>query len=279
MCCAAVSATAQSSQQPNLPLLNSSVQTLTGTYNAQAPSPFVATTGNIGMTGGCNFTFTPPKGQMAIEARFVQGGTVTFDQNTGTCQGQFEVGQPQEAVLAWDAQQLRNAQTKTQTFGTAASSSVSVSPDQAAGYYESAGYLYAYFTDPVGLTVNSIYVGLNPFYWTVPNLPPTQNPNPVAVTNDLTYYLSASGWSQTSASLGTAYFPWFYLQFYIDAIFTNSVFPACLGGTVTATYNTASVFGYYNGQIGSGGSWTLAGPVTCIYLLSPGFRVVQTLGP
>jgi hypothetical protein len=279
-------------QPPNLPLLNSNVTTLTGTFNPTAPKPTFPTGSNLAAIGGCEFNFTVPEGQKAIEARFVPGGTITFDESTGTCQARFEVGQPQDAVLEWDAEQLKNAQTAQQVFAPVASAPVgnsdalktmdaryktSASPSGVPGYISAAGYLYAAFTDPVGLTVNSVYVGLNPFYYTPVVLPPTPTPLPFAVTNYLRTYLTTSGWSLVSESTGTGYAPYYYVQFYANDTFSNSVFPACLGGTVTASYTTASVFGFVNGQVGSGGSWNLTGPVTCIYLLSPTHRVVKTL--
>src|SRR5665213_1109293 len=115
-----------------------------------------------------------------MESRFVRGGTITFDENSSTCQADFEVGEPQEAVLQWDAQQLKSAETTNTSFGQAsavahgADSTESAmdghikSPSpRLAGYITASGYLYAQFADPVNAVVNSIWVGLTPFYFTI----------------------------------------------------------------------------------------------------------------
>jgi hypothetical protein len=131
--------------------------------------------------------------------------------------------------------------------------------------------------DPISIVLNSVQVGLNPFFVTQ-GWPEQQSPLPTAVTNYSNYAL-ADGWYVTSESKGTAgEYDW-EIEFYTDTSFANSIFPACLGGTVTVSYNTAAVIGYFNGQVAASGSWTVYGPVTCIDLLTPIYRVVQTLNP
>lgn len=160
----------QGSQPPNLPLLNSGIQTLRGTFNPNAPKFPTDPTGTNGTVGGCNFTFTLDLDQKAMEARFVPGSIIRFDENTSTCQAEFEVGEPQDAVIQWDAQQLKNADAISTSFGegsavvhrgevrSAMVGHITTPSPRLAGYINAAGYLYASFTDPVGLTVNSVYV-------------------------------------------------------------------------------------------------------------------------
>jgi hypothetical protein len=265
---------------PNLPLVNSSIKTLTGTFNPQAPKRPADPTGVMASAGGCNFTFTPGVGERALEARL--RSRLRFDENTGTCRAEFEVGTPQEAVLQWDAEQLKNADARESAPGRAPAKggepdSRPILPRQVYGYADAAGYFYASMQDPISIVLNSIQVGLNPFYVTQ-GWPEEMSPLLTAVTNYSNYAL-ADGWHVTSESTGKTAEPYWDIEFYTNTSFANSIFPACLGGTVTVSYNNAAIIGYFNGQVASSGSWTIYGPVSCIYLLTPIYRVVQTLNP
>jgi len=194
-------------------------------------------------------------------------------------------------VLQWDSQQLKDAETTYTTFGQASAVAQSAGSTESpmdghikspsprlAGYINASRYLYAQFADPVNAVVNSIWVGLTPFYYTIPPFNPLQpSPYPAWTSAYLPTWLSATGWSEVSSNSSPSYQPLFFATLTANAVFKNSVFPLCLGGTVTATYINASVIGYYQGSVGASGSWTLVGPVSCIYLLTPSYRVVRTL--
>jgi hypothetical protein len=136
-------------QPPVLPPSNSSVRSIQGDF-----LPASAEDAAQGIVGVCIYK-TPVlefnNGVTALEMRGV--GQPTVDSASNTCTVQFEVGQPQDAVLTWDRQ--HSLATPSDPTPIDPTSVVPAAPRVNLRYTTSSGYWYLSFVDPIGLTVNS----------------------------------------------------------------------------------------------------------------------------
>jgi hypothetical protein len=162
---------------------------------------------------------------------------------------------------------------------------VSVTPQAAANaalatYTTSAGYATGWFSDPIGLWVNSEQVDVawswaSLFYCALPYSLSVSVP---AYVND--------GWTQTMNSLYPSWictYPsyaaslsWGGSEF---AIWQNPYWPPCYAQNAAAVawYYPLSAEGDNTGQLLGNFTWYLSGPgFGCINLLTPGFNLVRT---
>ena len=122
------------------------------------------------------------------------------------------------------------------------------------------GYFSTFWTDPLGITVNSVIDEARWYY------------NGVNVTSltgaDSRQWLSGNGWWEVSHSIGAYY----NSNYTVGTVYTNdnfrtsSWFPLPTCGTTNTYYQANNAYGFADGHIGGGvNTWATGG---CIFLLS-----------
>ncbi len=255
---------------PQIPLLGSAIRTLRGVYQPEKVQD------GEKLPAVCVFTFSLRRDETALQANAKSAVRVNPD---GSCEADFEVGQPPRELIDWAAS-LRERPLESQTVRTEPKGQDSEQAIEASnserlldygppGFTQSAGYQTSWFVDPVGIVVNSVYTQTT-WWWYAPDTCVV----PQSAQYQRTWF-SPSGWS-----LG--YENWIngatcsYTASYATNIFVNNGFPLCFGGTVYAYYWPAAVWGGWDGTLTGQFAWSLTGP-SCINLLTPQFQLVRTL--
>lgn len=253
-----------------MPLLNSNMRVLKGIYK-----PASVKNGR-NMAPACVFTVSLAPHEKAIPANGRSPLRVNAD---GTCEADFEVGQPPQELIDW-ATALRTSQIQSSTTTnvpnvpgpdglTAPKGSIAPQIEGPPGFTQAAGYENSWFVDPVGIVVNSVYTQTT-WWWYAPDT--------CVVPQSGQYqrnWFSPSGWSLGYENwINGAACP--YTTSYATDTFVNNGFPACLGGTVYAYYWPSAVWGQWDGTLTGQFAWSLSGP-WCINLLTPQFQLVKTI--
>lgn len=141
----------------------------------------------------------------------------------------------------------------------------------------SCGYSQGWYTDPVGIWVNSEQVNV---CWNWYGIFSCAFPSSISAGVPASF----PGWNQTMNSLYPTWYcapapPVFASEYGGSeyAVWTNSVFPGCLGATATAYYYPLAATGNNNGYLVGNFAWALTGPgPLCIDMLTPHFQLVRT---
>ncbi|MCC6394007.1 MAG: hypothetical protein IT167_25645 [Bryobacterales bacterium] len=262
--------TGTSEKVPNVVLFNSSIRVLKGVYKA-------ATLKNgQKVAPACVFTLSLTPTEKSLQANAKSPLRVNPD---GTCEADFEIGEPPQELLAWSAS-LRTSLIESKTVANpsnlpklegsiSSKAGASVLLDGPPGFTQSAGYQNSWFVDPIGIVVNSVYTQTT-WWWYAPDTCIIPQSGQYQRT-----WFSLSGWSLgyenwiNGAACG-------YTTSYATDTFINNGFPACLGGTVYAYYWPSAVWGQWDGTLTGQFAWSLSGPA-CINLLTPQFQLVRTI--
>lgn len=154
---------------PEIPLLGSAIRTIKGVYkpeNIQNGERLPAV---------CVFTFSLRHGETALQANAKSAVRVNID---GSCEAEFEVGQPPRELINWAAS-LREGAIGSKTMRTESKGEDSDKAREAAdterlldygppGFTQAAGYQTSWFVDPIGIVVNSVYTQTT-WWWYAPD--------------------------------------------------------------------------------------------------------------
>jgi len=171
------------------------------------------------------------------------------------------VGRATEQGVAWFEDQRSKSQKRAvapepQVAGAApAESSVA-----AASWTYAHGFFSTFWTDPIGITVNSVIDEAKWYY---------NGSNVSSLTGgDGRQWLSANGWWEVSHSIGAYY----NATMTVGTVWTNdnfrtsSWFPSPTCGTTNTYYQANNAYGFANGTIGGGvNTWSTG---SCAFLLS-----------
>ncbi len=257
---------------PKVALLNSSIRTIKGDYKPASVKD------GLKVGPACVFTFSLAPAEKSLQANAKSPLRMNSD---GTCEADFEIGQAPQELMDWAAA-LHSSPIQTPTTANAQDIPApfgSVSPNDdlpprhgggPPGFSQAAGRQDAWFVDPVGAVVNSVFVQTT-WWWYAPGTCVLIQSGQYSRS-----WLSLSGWS-------LSYENWInsstcsYTTSYATDTFVNNGFPACLGGTVYAYYAPAAVWGQWDGVLTGQFAWSLVGPA-CINLLTPQVQLRRTIG-
>lgn len=236
------------------PLLDSRIVTISGVLrknNIVLAGPTAGTP----LPDGCEIEFKLEPGERALEAR----GKSPTRMSKDACELEMEIGRPPEDKIAPSAKNSKMA----------ASEAV-----RAASPGLSSAYAVGWWTDPVEIWVHSEQVDIS-WTWTSPFACAYLNSYSRSVPAQFLGWSNVINYTYPIFTCSGGILPQSEVGAATASHWKNSVFPACLGGTVNVYYNPIRATGDNRGTLRGNMSWSISGPA-CQYLLSPNFQIVRT---
>jgi hypothetical protein len=154
---------------PEIQLLGSAIRTIKGVYKPEKVQ------NGEKLPAVCVFTFSLRRGETAMQANAKSAVRVNSD---GSCEAEFDVGQPPRELITWAAS-LREGAIESKTMRTESKGEDSEKAREVAdterlldygppGFTQAAGYQTSWFVDPIGIVVNSVYTQTT-WWWYAPD--------------------------------------------------------------------------------------------------------------
>jgi hypothetical protein len=249
-------------------LVNSSTVTLKGVLRPATRSATDSASVAKPWTAACEFTLKLKPGERSVEARGIPGSSPIVNDD-GTCEVTVQLGQIPEAAIP-----IRYNSVPPAPNLTARPEDITPSPGT------SSGYMQGYYTDPVGIWVNSEQTNIS-WIWTGSPIGcssiysysdgvPSSFPGWYMVSK-LPYVISYCQADPTTGFTTTASGYGLYVNWEDDS------FPGCLGSPANAYYEPIYAYGDNYGTLYGNFAWALTGPgAGCIDLLTPHYNLIRT---